>query len=606
MEQNALLLNLSVSQSARSTESMHRSSTGGSASMAPGRSESSSVRREFASSSRFTRVYRHVAAQNESAQKSVSTRSERETAEAMRAVSRQAAHSRHVDHRQENPVKQDTPVKQKGIQVESDKQSGVAADAPAPVHAQEATTASIMQHAAVKEAMNAAHKAALQMKEAPTAMDQATAVIKQSLITVSHELDLNLAGDLSELKLDKPNEGLIEQFAEMVAVMQSMAQIMAQAADAQQPIEINGRTFDGPQLAQAEKLLRVEVFNMQIGFKMLGISQEVALGVADKQGIALDVGLMQATDPSKLATPMQHLEQFFSHLMQSQQEELQDIYRKVVAFAKGFAGPQQEAAVPALTPETTVSQVSGLVATELKAPFAAAYDTALLRQMLKLDVKQTNATSQTGGDVSIARIDAVKSWQAIWTVNPNEAILRMDEQGLPVMDVLSKSGGYDALSAVLGQKNVDTVFKNIEKAVMNQILNQVTTALKTGLNEVRLTLRPESMGEVKLKIRIQEEIVVARINVENTQVKAIVESNLPQLRDALTEHNLRMGSFQVSVDNGSAEEGSHQSTDREGKAHGAVVHDSQSREPLEAAESAVAAGSDTGRRYGNNTVEYFA
>ena len=44
--------------------------------------------------------------------------------------------------------------------------------------------------------------------------------------------------------------------------------------------------------------------------------------------------------------------------------------------------------------------------------------------------------------------------------------------------------------------------------------------------------------------------LAARIQVENQQVKQIVESNLQLLKDALAEQNLQAGSFEVNVGDG--------------------------------------------------------
>ena len=152
-----------------------------------------------------------------------------------------------------------------------------------------------------------------------------------------------------------------------------------------------------------------------------------------------------------------------------------------------------------------------------------------------------------------------------------------------------------------------------QEAIIRQLTEKIHYAVRAGAHEFRVTLRPEALGDVRMSIRIQGDVVLARMVVENSQVKAVVESNMQSLKDALEKHNLHVGAF--SVDVGSDSGTSHRQTWREmaeeagismsrkfkdgigGAADGSgeVENDPLNGEP----------GSDTGRRFGNNTFEYF-
>lgn len=72
--------------------------------------------------------------------------------------------------------------------------------------------------------------------------------------------------------------------------------------------------------------------------------------------------------------------------------------------------------------------------------------------------------------------------------------------------------------------------------------------------ELKLMLKPESLGEVALRIATQNGIVTAMFVAENQRVKEIIESNFTQLRDALKEQGLEVSELSVSVGHEGAEE----------------------------------------------------
>jgi len=152
------------------------------------------------------------------------------------------------------------------------------------------------------------------------------------------------------------------------------------------------------------------------------------------------------------------------------------------------------------------------------------------------------------------------------------------------------------------------------EAVIRQIAERMQHAVRNGAHEVRMTLRPEALGEVRMSIRVEGDVVMARMQVENRQVKAIVESHLQSLKDTLEKHNMQFGA--VSIDVGTdadsdrsprqawqelaeAAERSGARRFRESGAAGGSA-DGEEIDPVSGAR-----GSDTGRRFGNNTFEYF-
>jgi len=90
--------------------------------------------------------------------------------------------------------------------------------------------------------------------------------------------------------------------------------------------------------------------------------------------------------------------------------------------------------------------------------------------------------------------------------------------------------------------------------VMEQIIDRIKVLPADGFSEIRLMLKPETLGEVALRIATLNGIVTAMFVAENQRVKEIIESNLSQLRDSLQEQGLEVSELHVSVGQGDAEE----------------------------------------------------
>jgi len=84
--------------------------------------------------------------------------------------------------------------------------------------------------------------------------------------------------------------------------------------------------------------------------------------------------------------------------------------------------------------------------------------------------------------------------------------------------------------------------------VIEQIMNQVkVTNLGGNFTEMRLTLRPESLGDIVLRVLTQNGIVTAQFEAENQRVKETLEASFNQLRDALEGQGIQFSELSVSV-----------------------------------------------------------
>jgi|GEM_PF-2540019 len=142
--------------------------------------------------------------------------------------------------------------------------------------------------------------------------------------------------------------------------------------------------------------------------------------------------------------------------------------------------------------------------------------------------------------------------------------------------------------------------KEIVEQVQKTILNSTN---KNGTHQISLTLNPEKLGEIKLTIQVEGNVVSARMNVENSQVKQIIEQNMQNLKDSLAQQNLSAGSLDVNV----GESGHRELQEKMQNAKNRIKNGANdSAESVLLNETQDLSGIDTGRRFGNNSFEFFA
>jgi hypothetical protein len=90
----------------------------------------------------------------------------------------------------------------------------------------------------------------------------------------------------------------------------------------------------------------------------------------------------------------------------------------------------------------------------------------------------------------------------------------------------------------------------LAEKVMNQILQGARLMVKSGVAHMHLELHPPELGRLRLALVVEGEMVTARFTAESQTVRAIIETNLPELRSALQESGLQVDQLQVEVETG--------------------------------------------------------
>jgi len=152
--------------------------------------------------------------------------------------------------------------------------------------------------------------------------------------------------------------------------------------------------------------------------------------------------------------------------------------------------------------------------------------------------------SQTGNSSKIVKADN----------SSNEETIKVEEVNTDKNVEILKFENTLIRSAKINNPAKAQVF---EKNIMNQVVNHTTSNLNILENgsEMILKLYPKNLGEVAVKLSIDKGVILAEFNVESQAVKEVLQSNLADLRTALSNKGFALEGIDVSVgDNGTNDE----------------------------------------------------
>jgi len=92
----------------------------------------------------------------------------------------------------------------------------------------------------------------------------------------------------------------------------------------------------------------------------------------------------------------------------------------------------------------------------------------------------------------------------------------------------------------------------MQEAWNGEIVQSARIVLRDGdSGTIRLRLRPESLGNVKIELNLTDNNISGRIVVESDEAKSAFERNMSELSDAFRRGGFESASLQVSVGSGS-------------------------------------------------------
>jgi flagellar hook-length control protein FliK len=153
-------------------------------------------------------------------------------------------------------------------------------------------------------------------------------------------------------------------------------------------------------------------------------------------------------------------------------------------------------------------------------------------------VRSLSAKADPTGTGGAAEVRAA----AVKTVAPQDATVTGTE-------AVSQSGGQTSLAS-----RVETIGRGFNEAsagvpqdVSRQVGERLGQMVRRGDNEMRIALRPETLGHLSLKISSEQHLVTVHVTAETQVAKELIETHLGQLRADLSQQGISLDAFDVDV-----------------------------------------------------------
>lgn len=116
----------------------------------------------------------------------------------------------------------------------------------------------------------------------------------------------------------------------------------------------------------------------------------------------------------------------------------------------------------------------------------------------------------------------------------------------------SNHGKHNALPNINGGMMVGNMMgaavnAEAKQEAIQNIINNAQALSQKGGGEMTLTLRPDHLGEIQLKVSMNGSNVDIQMIAEKSETKKLIEQNISDLKHGLAQHNLSMEKLDVSV-----------------------------------------------------------
>ncbi|MEJ2037570.1 MAG: flagellar hook-length control protein FliK [Desulfosarcinaceae bacterium] len=124
------------------------------------------------------------------------------------------------------------------------------------------------------------------------------------------------------------------------------------------------------------------------------------------------------------------------------------------------------------------------------------------------------------------------------------------EKGGEGSEIRVASNAHDrtpAAAASQARKEPVQLPRDMQTDVIRQIVDRMSLRSDRGQTEMKIRLKPEFLGDLRLHVATENHHVMVRITADSPAVKEMIEHNLPMLKTELQQHGLQIDKFDVFV-----------------------------------------------------------
>jgi flagellar hook-length control protein FliK len=109
-------------------------------------------------------------------------------------------------------------------------------------------------------------------------------------------------------------------------------------------------------------------------------------------------------------------------------------------------------------------------------------------------------------------------------------------------------GGSTSAAAKTADKAANSLFSQLRQQLGDEIVKKSTIMVRNnGSGEIRMNLKPDHLGTVRIQITLEDNHIAGKIFVDNQNVRDAFEQNLQNLQRSFKEHGFEDASLDVSV-----------------------------------------------------------
>lgn len=114
------------------------------------------------------------------------------------------------------------------------------------------------------------------------------------------------------------------------------------------------------------------------------------------------------------------------------------------------------------------------------------------------------------------------------------------------------------LTNVASENNLQSVALNVDnglnpyltfeaREIMQQILDYIKVSVKPDMTSLQMQLNPEELGTLQIEVTNKNGMLTAQFTTQDESVKAVIESQLVQLKENMNEQGLKVQAVEVTV-----------------------------------------------------------
>ena len=180
-----------------------------------------------------------------------------------------------------------------------------------------------------------------------------------------------------------------------------------------------------------------------------------------------------------------------------------------------------------------------------------------LSEKLNMPKEEIKAVIAEEPSVKLSPIDSLTNEIASEAVKADEPQIKIDRKDTGNAGEDSQAGNQmnwaqtvtEGIKAAAAQQASES--ETIYTPDMDRIYEQVTESLKLNMGEdvteMEMSLHPASLGNVRIQVAARDGVVTANFLTQNEQVKAVLESQLVELKQSMNEQGIKVEAIEVSV-----------------------------------------------------------